>query len=59
VLQVVELVEELKLGLLQVVVVLLIRSRHFRIVEVRDPLAAIKVLMLRDVTLEKLRWLLK
>jgi hypothetical protein len=54
-----ELVEELKLALLKVVVLLLIRSRYFRIVEVRNPVTAIKVLMLRNVTLERLRWLLK
>jgi hypothetical protein len=54
VLQVVELVEELKLALLQVVVLLLIWSRHFRIGEVRDPVAAIEVLRLRSVTLARL-----
>jgi hypothetical protein len=53
VLQVVELVEELKLALLQVVVLLLIWSRHFRIGEVRNPVAAIEVLRLRDVTLAR------
>jgi hypothetical protein len=41
------------------VIILLIRSRNFRVGEVRDPVTAIKVLKLRFDNFKRLRRLLK
>ena len=55
----VELVEQFQLGLLKLVVLLLIRSKGLRVSEVRDPAAAIKVLILRPFNFSRVLWLLK
>ena len=57
--EVVELVEQFKLPLLQIVVFLLIRSKGLRVGEVRDLATAIEVLMLRPFNSGRLLWLLK
>ena len=56
--EVVELVEQFHLRLPQVVVVLFIRTSGVRVREVRDPVTAIKVLMLSVFNPDQLLWLL-